>query len=82
VPIITPNGPVVSTEEAKDYGKVWRHSSGLIVPLDDAQYEFAAAFASVMLKGFMSFIAQSAAKAVEEKANEVPIKGTVSCTDQ
>jgi hypothetical protein len=72
MPILTVNGPVVAVEEAKEYGQIWRHN-GLIVPLDDVHYEFAAQFCSVVLKGFMQFIAQSAQRAVEEKQlNESP----------
>ena len=81
MPILTNSGPVVSVEEAKEYGKTWTRN-GLVVPFEDYHYEFAANFCSVMLKGFMQFMAQMAKKAMEESKNEISQSNIHVANDQ
>lgn len=56
----------VSTQDAKQFGKVWTYR-GLAIFMDDAHYQFAADFANIALKSFIENAQRQAVEAAKKK---------------
>lgn len=60
------NIPVLTADQAKHFGGVWKHN-GIHIFMDNSHYQFAADFANVVLKSFIEQAQREAAEAAKPK---------------